>query len=295
MDERSPLTSRTVGRTIPINDVSLATAITGPDDASPVLLINGGGSTLANWPEAFVGRLVTAGYRVIRYDGRDTGGSTRFPAGAPGYTAEALVRDAAGLIDALAGGPAHVVGMSQGGGIGQLLAVDFPDRVRTLTLVATTGFHFGETHPELPGPEPRIQAAWADESTPDWANRDETITWLAEAERPYAGSPERFDLEAQRVLAARTYDRSPDLTTLFNSMMLDPSPPRASTVADIAVPTLVIHGTADPAFPLPHGQALADAIPGATLLPVEGMGHEYPPAWTLDTVIPALLDHLRRG
>ncbi|HEV2529524.1 MAG TPA: alpha/beta fold hydrolase [Thermomicrobiales bacterium] len=293
MEHHAPSDTQTVERPVDVNGVTIATAISGQDDAPAVLLINGGGNTLASWSDALVGRLVDGGYRVIRYDGRDTGGSTRFPAGAPGYSGEALVADAAGLIDEVAGGRAHVVGLSMGGGIAQLLAVGSPGRVRTLTLVATTGFHFGETHPHLPGPEPRVRAAWADDSVPDWTDREATITWLAESERPFAGTMERFDVEEQRAVAAKTYDRSPDLTTLFNSFMLDPSPARSSTIGDIAVPTLVIHGTADPAFPLPYGQALAEGIPGATLLPVEGMGHEYLPPWTHDVVIPALLGHFR--
>ena len=122
---------------------------------------------------------------------------------------------------------------------------------------------------------------------PDWSDREAAIAFLLEAERPYAGS-RGIDEEPMRQLLERVYDRSVSLPSANNHFMLDATEIPRARLAEIAVPALVIHGRDDPLFPLAHGEALAREIPGAELLVVDGLGHEFP-QWAWDDVLPALI------
>jgi pimeloyl-ACP methyl ester carboxylesterase len=115
----------------------------GDAGAPAILLISGAAASMDWWDAEFCRRLAAGGRFVIRYDHRDTGRSVGYPPGAPGYTGADLVGDAVGLIDALAGGRAHVVGLSMGGGIAQYLAIHHGDRVATLTLMSTSPRRLG--------------------------------------------------------------------------------------------------------------------------------------------------------
>jgi pimeloyl-ACP methyl ester carboxylesterase len=100
-----------------------------------------------------------------------------------------------------------------------------------------------------------------------------------------------FDEDRVRAVIRRVVERSKNLASMANHTLLEPGPEPDGSLADVAAPTLVVHGTADPMFPLPHGEALAREIPDATLLPLDGVGHELPPPSTWDVVVPALLEH----
>ena len=189
---------------------------------------------------------------------------------------------------------AHVVGLSLGGAIAQLLALDHPDRVATLTLASSTPGGPGHGQPDLPGMSEALAASFADEPpAPDWSDRAAVVGYLVEAERPFAGRS--FDEAGMRELAGRVFDRTPELEAqLTGSFEFDAGDPWRERLGAIAAPTLVVHGTDDPLFPLGHGRALADAIPGAELLALERTGHEYFPRATWDVVVPALLRHTAR-
>lgn len=258
-----------------------------------LLLIAGGAQSMVWWEDDFCRRLAAGGRFVVRYDHRDTGRSATSPAGHPSYTGEDLATDPLRLMDSLDVAAAHLVGLSMGGGIAQWLAVTSPERVRTLTLMSTSPA-VAEPGPPLPGPEPRLAATFTDpEPEPDWADRDAVLAYRVEIERPYAGSL-GFDEARTRVLAKREIDRTVDMAaSLTNHFLVDDDWPPGAALADIAAPTLVIHGTSDPLFPLPHGQSLARRIPGARLLELDGVGHQQPPPERWDVVIDALLEHTR--
>ena len=269
------------------NGVELCAETFG-DAADPaLLLVHGAANSMLSWDERLCSRLADGGRYVIRYDQRDAGRSVSYEPGAPPYALPDLVADAAGLLDALGLARAHVVGMSLGGTVGQLLALGHPARVATLTLASCTPGIPGEEMGDLPGAAPEL---FADEpAAPDWSDREAVIDYLVEAERPY--SP-RFDEAAMRALCARVADRTVNLeASVTNVFRLADGPPWRDRLAEITAPTLVVHGTEDPMFPFAHGQALAREIPRAELLPVEGMGHEYFPPWSWETVVPALLRH----
>ncbi|WTW97638.1 alpha/beta fold hydrolase [Streptomycetaceae bacterium NBC_01309] len=268
------------------------------DAADPaVLLIHGAGHSAAAWDDAFVARLVDGGRYVVRYDSRDAGRSTASPVGRPDYDLRTLVADAAAVIAALGIGPAHIVAMSQGAAVGQLLALDHPESVATLTLASSTPGGPGHEADDLPPMTEAIRALFAGESAeaqpgPDWSDRDAVIAYLVEAERPFAAHSRPFDEEGVRAMAVRIVDRAGDIAAqVTNPFMIGAGEPWRARLADVAVPTLVLHGTDDPLFPLDHGRALAAEIPGARFMEMPATGHEVFPRTVWDTVVPAILAH----
>jgi pimeloyl-ACP methyl ester carboxylesterase len=269
-----------------INGAELRVDTFGEPAHPAVLLIMGAAGSMDRWEEPFCERLAAAGRYVIRYDHRDTGGSTTDPPGKPGYTGDELFADALGILDHLGVERAHLVGLSMGGAIAQVIAIEHPERVASLTLMSTSpASGVGEN---LPPMSDGLRAAFgAAPAEPDWSDREAAIAFLLEGERPYAGS-RGIDEEATRALLGRVYDRSASLPSASNHWILEGSDTAAGRLPDISAPTLVIHGTDDPLFPLPHGEALAREIPGAELLVIDGLGHEFPP-WAEDEVLPALI------
>ncbi len=277
---------------IQANGVELCTEPFGDPADPPILLIMGVGASMLLWEDGFCRILAEGGRFVLRYDHRDTGRSVTYPPGRPGYSGADLVADAAGVLDAYGISAAHVVGVSAGGAFAQLLAVDVPDRVRSLVLISTS--------PALPGAAPRGLPPPAEAFTRfvttaqvDWSDPESVIDHLVDYYRVLAGSQRRFDETAVRELVRRDVRRARNFAALQNHDAIaeaDDGRLPAGPLSSIGVPTLVIHGSADPMFPLAHGQALADEIPGARLLPLEGAGHGVDRAdWV--TLIPAILEH----
>ena len=259
-----------------------------------VLLISGMSASMDWWDDEFCARLASGPRYVIRYDHRDTGQSACCPPGAPSYTGDDLTADAVAVLDALGVGAAHLAGISMGGAIAQRLALEYPARVASLTLLSTTAIGpVSPGSPELPPPSPELRAR-PEPARPDWSDRAAVIDYIVASDRRLSRGV--FDETRVRELAGRITDRSRDIQAgMTNHAMLDdpgaPDPPR---IDRISAPTLVIHGTADPLFPYPHAQVLARTIAGATLLPLPGIGHQMPPPATWDSVVPALLRHTSR-
>jgi len=275
-------------RMVRVGGVELCAQTFGDPAAPPVLLIAGASASMDWWDREFCRRLAVGGRFVIRYDHRDTGRSVSCPAGVPDYTGAELAGDAGGLIDVLAGGRAHLVGLSMGGGIAQYLAVHCPDRVATLTLMSTSP---GPAE-DLPPMAERLKAVFADPAPePDWTDRDAVVDYLVEVERPFAG-PHSFDEAAVREVARDVVDRTVNLkSSLKNHWLVDGGEDIRPRLGEVRVPTLVIHGTEDPLFPLAHAIALAREIPHAQLVLLDGVGHQPPPRSTWDLVLPAILRH----
>lgn len=273
---------------VQVNSVDLCFEAFGAPGDPAILLIAGLSMSMDHWPDEFCERLAAAGRFVIRYDLRDNGRSVTYPPGAPEYTGADLDRDALGLLDALGLASAHLVGLSAGGGIAQVLAIEHPDRVASLTLLSTTSG--GD---DLPPPAPRLRARFASPPPePDWSDRAAVIDYLLDDLCAYAGSLP-WDEADMRALAKRIVDRTIDMaSSMKNNWLIDhggePIRPR---LGRITAPTLVLHGTEDPLFPFGHGEALARDIPGARLLPLERVGHEVPPRAIWNTVVTALVAH----
>ncbi|MFL5870837.1 MAG: alpha/beta fold hydrolase [Solirubrobacterales bacterium] len=270
------------------NGVELCVETLG-DRADPaILLIAGSNSAMDWWEDEFCDRLVAGGRFVIRYDHRDTGESVSYPPGAPDYNGDDLADDAVGILDALGIGRAHVVGISMGGAVAQTVALDYPDRVESLTVISTS--FAVPSGLDLPGMRSDVAAAFAALERPDWSDRDAVIRYGVEVTRLYSGSG-GFDEDSNRELWGRVFDRTRSIeSTFLNHDLIHEREGRAHPpVSEIRASTLVFHGADDPLFPLEHGKALAAAIPGARLISLDGVGHELPRrAW--DLVVPAILE-----
>ena len=280
-------------RIVRANGVDLCVETFGDRGAPAILLVHGGGSTMVSWDDDLCERLAAGGRLVVRYDLRGAGRSVQAGTAASSFTLRDLVADATGLLDALGLRRAHVLGMSLGGAIAQLLALDHPDRVASLVLVSTTPGGPGHATPDLPRESDELRAFFADEpAAPDWSDRAAVIDFLVESERPFGARSRPFDEAGQRALAARVVDHSADIeASLTDAFGFDAGEPWRRRLGDVTAPTLVVHGTEDPMFPFAHAVALAHEIPGATLLSVPRMGHEYFPRDTWDVVVPAIVRH----
>jgi pimeloyl-ACP methyl ester carboxylesterase/SAM-dependent methyltransferase len=279
-----------------VNGVELCLETFGDSAHPPLLLIGGAAASMDWWDTVFCERLAAGLRFVIRYDFRDTGQSTTSPIGAPNYGELDLVHDAVGLLDHLRLPTAHLVGMSMGGGIAQRIAVDFPDRVASLTLISTTpGGPGGPDKPDLPPIAAYLQERLATPAEdPDWKDRDAVIQHLVAGEKHLAGSV-AIEESRLRDLAVRVVDRSADTAAMTNHYVIDDGPPIRHRLGEISAPTLVLHGTEDPFFPYGHAEAIAREIPGAQLVSLPGVGHQMPPTQVWDIVVPAILKHTSGG
>jgi pimeloyl-ACP methyl ester carboxylesterase len=265
-----------------IGGVELCVQTFGNPVDPAVLLVAGGSASMLWWDAELCERIAAGGRFVVRYDHRDTGRSTSYPPGEPAYSYTDLALDALSILDALGIERAHLVCQSMFGGVGLVAGVDHPDRVASLTFVSTsTG------DPGLPPP-----TGFAGTPTdPDPDDRDSVVDYVVGWARWGAGGSPYFDEPATRALVERDVARARSYaSTLANHDAVASEEPARGRFDDIAAPSLVVHGDLDPLLPLPHGEALRDAIPGAELLVLEGAGHDLPrPLW--DVFVPALLEH----
>jgi pimeloyl-ACP methyl ester carboxylesterase len=274
-----------------VNRVELCVETFGDRRDPSILLIMGSSASMDWWEDGFCRALADGARFVIRYDHRDTGRSVGYEAGAPEYTGRDLVEDAVGVLNALEVPSAHLVGMSMGGAIAQVVALEDPARVVTLTLVSTTAVT-GDTS-RLPSMSPEAVAAFQVDR-PDWSNRAQVVEYILHLAKVSASPRRRFDEAAFRALAERVFDRTTNIeASMTNHDLIDHGEPPGRPVEELTTPTLVIHGRDDPVFPFAHGQALAERIPGAQLLALDATGHELP-GQTWDTVVPAILAHTGR-
>ncbi len=275
------------------NGVDLCVQTFGSPEAPPVLLIAGAASSMLYWDDEFCARLAAGPRFVLRYDHRDTGRSATCPPGAPDYTPDDLLADAIGLLDAFGIQQAHLVGLSMGGGLAQLAAFSHPDRVASLTLIATSPAG-PAANSELPSMSEQVQAEFAAVAEPDWADRMAVIDYLVELERLCAARSVPFDLAGMRSVMTRVVDRSQEVRSMLNHFMVLGGDAPRHRLGEITAPTLVLHGDEDPVWPHPHGAALAAEIPGARLVTLPQVGHEWPRrAWTL--AVPVILRHTGEG
>ncbi|MED2971713.1 alpha/beta hydrolase [Fictibacillus sp. B-59209] len=269
-----------------INKVEICTECFGNPKAPAMLLIMGAMSSLDWWDEDFCLRLADSGRFVIRYDHRDLGRSTVYEPGTSNYSITDLADDAAGVLDAYSIEKAHIVGMSLGGMIGQILALRYPERVLSLSVIASSVF--GTEQEQLPPMDQKILDYHAKSATLDWSDRASVISFLADGWKTLAGS-KPYEQERMYKLAEREVNRAKQLTSRFNHAMLQGGGEYFDRMGEISVPAVIIHGTDDPALPYEHGLALVKAIPHAELVTLEGSGHEiHSEDW--DQIIESVID-----
>jgi pimeloyl-ACP methyl ester carboxylesterase len=271
-----------------VNGAELCAQTFGNTADPAILLIHGACASMLWWEAELCERIAARGRFVIRYDNRDTGRSTSYPPGRPGYSLTGLAADALGILDALGIQRAHIVSRSMAAGIGLIIGVDHPARAASLTFITTT-----TGDPSLPPPPEEL----ADRvpANPDPADPAAVADFIAGLMKAYSGGSAYFDEAAVRALAEQDVARTCNLASaLTNHYAMTIDWPARGGFGDISAPALVVHGDLDPVFPLQHGQALRDAIPGAQLLVLEGAGHDVPrPLW--DVFVPALVRHSEDG
>ncbi len=239
-----------------------------PEDPT-LLLVNGLGSQCINYEVPWCERFVAEGFRVVRFDNRDVGLSSKV-AGEP-YALADMALDAVAVLDALDVERAHVMGLSMGGMIVQRLAIDHPDRLLTMTSVMSrTGESgFGESDPD----------ALAVLTAPPAGSRDEYIDGHVAGIAIYGSTPDWIVEADLRARAAAAYDRCfcPEgVGRQLQAVLADGS--RSEALREVRVPTLVIHGSRDRLIDASGGRQTAEVIPGARYVEIEEMGHDYPPA-----------------
>ena len=271
---------------IEVNGVELCSEVFGAPSDPPILLIMGIGASMLWWDEEFCRMLADRGRFVIRYDHRDTGRSVTYEPGHPGYTGFDLMADAAGVLDSYGLAAAHVVGVSAGGAFAQILALDFADRVLSLALISTTPAT--PVDRSLPPPTQAF-SRFVRERRVDWSNVESVIDYLVDYSCLLAGDQRPCDEVALRALVRRDIDRANNAASLQNHGLIDDGDRSHPPLSSITAPTLVIHGSADPMFPLAHGDALSAEIPGATLLVLDRAGHGVDRAdWEI--IVPAIFN-----
>lgn len=281
-------------RIVQAGDIQLWSEELGDPGDPPMLLVMGANASAMGWPDEFVDLLVRGGYRVIRYDHRDTGRSTVVPAGEATYDMGDLTRDAVAVLDAHGVDAAHVVGLSMGGLIGQLLAVDHADRLRSLTLVVTGALDMGTTD-EQPRPDLAARLEELIALAEPGADEESEVERRVELWRLLHGDVLPFDpaeyrrLERRAIAHAGTFVPAPGHVRLGSV----PLPRGADDLRGVTTPTLVVQGGEDPFYPPGFGRHLVDLLPGARLLEVGGLGHCLPAA-VHRVVAEAVLQHARR-
>jgi pimeloyl-ACP methyl ester carboxylesterase len=274
-------------RMVRVNGIELRAQAIGDPSQPALLLICGATSSMKRWPTEFCTGLADAGRFVIRYDNRDTGRSSVFPVGAPGYSIRDMADDAIGVLDAYGVECAHIAGWSMGGMITQNVAIYHPDRIRSAFLfgstpdgraVASAAFGAGNHSGTLSAPPQRVLDLFAFLARVDWTDEGQAIdAWLREDEvllgpgdtpAPDLDRPNVTILvrEARDILAHRKNHGVVVATSYWRDRL-----------KDIRTPTLVMHGTHDYCLPLDHAKAMANEIPGAKLIVIDGMGHVLSP------------------
>jgi pimeloyl-ACP methyl ester carboxylesterase len=277
---------------ITLGDVTLYTEEFGATADPAILLIMGAMASGVWWPEDFCRQLAGRGRRVIRYDHRDTGQSTTYPSGEVAYRVEDLADDAVRVLDAYGIGQAHLVGMSLGGYLAQLIGLKYEERVRTLTLIASEALE--AVDPQIPGIDPALLAYHAAAGGLDWRDREAVIEYQVGAWRLLSGSAHPFDEADIRALAAVDFDRSPTPTSAFNHAALSEPAGWLGRLSQLRSPVLVIHGTEDRVVPYGHALTITARVPAATLLSLRGTGHElHRDDWPV--ILNAIEQHTARG
>jgi len=269
----------------------------GDSAARPILLIGGLADQLIHWDNELCRDLSERGHYVIRFDNRDAGLSTKFDQegvpdlGAlargeksPPYTLEDMADDAVGLLDALDIRKAHICGVSMGGMIAQTIATRHPSRILSLiSIYSTTGSK------DFPPPKPEMMERLR---APAPLERETYIEYMVDLFKAMAGPGFAFDEVWTRMITGRAYDRSfSPQGTIRQIAAIMTQTNRKKALASVTVPTLVIHGTDDPVVPVEAGRDTAEAIPGAQLMLIEGMGHDLPHGGAWPRIVEAIAAH----
>jgi pimeloyl-ACP methyl ester carboxylesterase len=264
------------------NGIELEYETFGDPEGHPLVLISGLATQMISWQEPFCELLASRGFFVIRFDNRDVGLSTWMDGagppeigaafrgeGHPAYQLDDMADDVAGLLDSLGIPAAHLVGASMGGFIAQLVAINHPDRVLTVTSIMSGPGGSDEVAPTPEGAAVLVVAP------PD--TREERVEVAMTIHRTLAGAGDQLDEAVERARAERSVDRAYYPLGVGRQLVaIMAASSRLERLKQVRVPTLVVHGTDDILVPIENGRLVAGAVPGARFLEFEGMGHDIP-------------------
>jgi pimeloyl-ACP methyl ester carboxylesterase len=287
------------------NGIALEYEVSGDPAAPPILLVMGLGMQLTSWPPALRDGLVARGFRVIAFDNRDAGLSTRIrtrrrpnlmlqiarawarlPVRSP-YTLEDMAEDTVGLLDALGIRRAHIVGASMGGMIAQVVAARHPERTASLTSIMSSSGNRRVSRAQ-PAAQRALLSRPGDPGDPESVIRHLIGVWGVIGSPAYPADPAELRQRIEHSVR-RAYHPAGVAQQLLAILA---SGDRRRLLAKIAAPTLVIHGAADPLVPVAAGRDTAQHIRGAELLVIDGMGHDFP-APLVPTMVDAIAAHCR--
>jgi pimeloyl-ACP methyl ester carboxylesterase len=289
-----------------VNGISIEYETFGSPSDRPLLLIIGLGAQMIHWDNALCQDLAKKGHYVIRFDNRDSGLSSKLDAAevpnpmevigklmqkeevSVPYTLKDMAEDAVGLLDALKIKKAHICGMSMGGMIAQTFAIRYPSRAASLTSIyATTG------NRKVPPPKPEIFGLLV---TPPPTEREPCIEHLLRLFKALSGPGFPMDEQWTRKIIAEGYDRCFYPQGMFRQLAaILTQENRVPALGKVIAPTLVIHGTNDPLAPVEGGKDTAEAIPGAQLILIEGMGHDLPHGGAWPRIVEEISEHTRKA
>ena len=282
---------------IQANGIEICTDAFGERGDPTILLIMGASASMIMWHEPFCHALADGGRFVVRFDNRDVGRTTSCPLGEPNYNLQDMADDAVAVLDHYGVDKAHIAGASMGGMITQLVGLNHPDRVLSLTPImsspnpgaVTDAMEGKEAADTLSPPTQEVLEAAMSGATLDWDDKDAVLENRINMFRVLAGSKFGFDEAVQRPIFAREIERAVNFPSSQNhGLIVAGSEVWHHRLGEIDVPTLVIHGTEDPILPLDHGQAIHAGISGSTMLELEGMGHDLPDGYR-DQIVAAML------
>ena len=288
---------------IEANGINLWTESFGDSKDPCILLIMGAGGQGILWTDSFCQALAAQQFHVIRFDNRDVGLSTCINFGIAPYTLKDMAHDALGVMDHYKIQKAHIVGTSMGGYIAQLLAIHYPERVETLTLIMSTvnftplmNAYMGNSNDtSLPPAKPETLVALKGLGAFSPANQEE---WLEKSLRllQIFNGPCPIDPKEWTPLLLKVHTRLKNPAAASNHMfaiIAGPSDYRGD-ICQTTIPTLIIHGSDDPIIPVEHAIASAETIPNSTLKIIEGMGHGRPMVYD-STILEAILNHIKQS
>ncbi len=278
-----------IEKIVKVNDVNIYTESIGNSKNPAILLMMGATASMIWWDDQFCKKLADRGYYIIRYDNRDTGKSTFYKSGTTPYTILDLADDAVAVLDSYKIGKAHLIGMSLGGMIAQVIAIRNPTLIKTMILVSSSVW---DDLPELPPMEKKLTDYYSILATLDWTNKNEVQKYIIGNWRLMNGSKYSFDENRAIELANIEIERAKNIQSMFNHAMLKGGESLYGKSNQINLPVLIIHGTEDPVLPFPHALTLNKTIPNSTLLKLDGRGHEiHKEDW--DLLIDNIYNHIK--
>jgi len=276
------------GRVVRANGLQIYYDVTGDPDGVPVVLLHGIGLTAAAWGPEFVDPLVAQGYRLIRIDSRDSGRSDWVDYHDQPYDVRDLAADTCAVLDAAGIASAHIVGFTMGAMVGQQVAIEAPERVRTLTALMSM------TELDLARLTPRgLDVLGILLGQPGKSRRRDAADWAMKALRAMAGDRIPFDPKYWRDVLDRVAHAGEN-PACSHAVAVTRTPSQFDRLAACGVPTLFIHADDDPLFPLRRIASVAASMPNARVVVVRGAGRDMNPAIAAE-VVPPLLDHIAKG